>query len=109
MLIYFNTFYDYLYYYPNALQTPIPNAEFTRRLYSVHAARSQRAHGALEDPKALPQKALPQVVQMWSAGTECTELAFYCSQLAFSTGFSNSVLLVGGGTLANVASPGLSI
>jgi len=34
---------------------PTPNAEFTRRLYSVHTARSQRAHGALEDPTALPQ------------------------------------------------------
>ena len=31
----------------NALQTPTPNAEFTWRLYSVHAGRSQRAHGAL--------------------------------------------------------------
>jgi len=48
--------YDYLFYYKNALQTPTPNAEFTRRLYSVHAARSQRAHGALEDPTALPQR-----------------------------------------------------
>ena len=38
------------------LQTPTPNAEFTRRLYTVHAARSQRAHGALEDPTALPQR-----------------------------------------------------
>jgi len=28
-----------------------PNAEFTRRLYSVNTARSQRAHGALEDPQ----------------------------------------------------------
>jgi len=35
---------------------PTPNAEFTRRLYSVHTARSQRAHGALEDPTALPQR-----------------------------------------------------
>ena len=51
----FNTFYD-LFYYQNALQTPTPNAEFTQRLYSVHAARSQRAHGALEDPIALPQR-----------------------------------------------------
>jgi len=42
------------FYYQNALQTPTANAEFTRRLYSVHAARSQRAHGALEDPTALP-------------------------------------------------------
>ena len=56
--IYFNTFYDYLFYYQNALQTPILIAEFTRRLYSVHAARSQRAHGALEDPTALPQRAV---------------------------------------------------
>ena len=50
------TFYDYLFYYQNALQTPTLNAEFTRRLYSVHAARSQRAHGALEDHTALPQR-----------------------------------------------------
>ena len=35
---------------------PTPNAEFIRRLYSVHTARSQRAHGALEDPTALPQR-----------------------------------------------------
>ena len=54
--IYLNTLYDYLFYYQNALQTPIPNAEFTRRLYSVHVASSQRAHGALEDPTALPQR-----------------------------------------------------
>ena len=40
------------------LQTLTPNAEFTRRLYSVHAARSQRAHGALGDPTALPQRAV---------------------------------------------------
>jgi len=40
-----------LFYYQNALQTPTPNAEFTRRLYSEHAARSQRAIGALEDPQ----------------------------------------------------------
>jgi len=56
--IYFNTFYDYLFYYQNASQTPTRNAEFKRRLYSVHAARSQRAHGALEDPTALPQRAV---------------------------------------------------
>jgi len=47
-----------LFYYQYALQTPTPNAEFTRRLYSVHAARSQRAHGAVEDPTALPQRAV---------------------------------------------------
>ena len=35
---------------------PTPNAEFTLRLYSVNAARSQRDHGALEDPTALPQR-----------------------------------------------------
>jgi len=45
-----------LFYYQNALQKPTPNAEFTRRLYSVHAARSQRAHGSLEDPTALPHR-----------------------------------------------------
>jgi len=47
-----------LFYYQNALQTPTPNAEFTRRLYSVHAAHSKQAHGALEDPTALPQRAV---------------------------------------------------
>ena len=46
----------YLFYYQIALQTPILIAEFTRRLYRVHAARSQHAHGALEDPTALPQR-----------------------------------------------------
>ena len=40
--------------YQNTLPTPTPNAEFTRRLYSVHMALP-RAHGALEDPTALPQ------------------------------------------------------
>jgi len=54
--MYINIFYDYLYYYQNALQTPTPNAGFTCRLYSVHAARPQRAHGALTDPTALPQR-----------------------------------------------------
>ena len=29
-----------------------------QRFYSVHAARSQRAHGALEDPTELPQRAV---------------------------------------------------
>jgi len=43
-------------YIINALQTPCPNTGFTRRLYSVQAARPQRAHGALEDPIALPQR-----------------------------------------------------
>jgi len=43
---------------PHGLQTPTPNAEFTRCLYSVHAARPQRANGALEDPTALPQRAV---------------------------------------------------
>ena len=37
---------------------PTPNAEFTLRPYSVHTARLQRAHGALEDPTALPQRAV---------------------------------------------------
>jgi len=37
---------------------PAANAEFTRRLYSVHTARSRRAHGALEEPTALPQRAV---------------------------------------------------
>jgi len=47
-----------LFYYQNAMQMPPPNAEFTLRLYSVHAARSQPAHGALEDPTALSQRAV---------------------------------------------------
>ena len=37
-------------------QTPIPDADFTWRLYSVHAARPKRAHGPLEDPTALPHR-----------------------------------------------------
>ena len=49
-----HAFYDYLYYYQNALQKATQIA-FTRRLYSVHAARPQRAHGALEDPTAFPR------------------------------------------------------
>jgi len=52
------TFYDYLFYYQNVLQTPALNADFTRRLYSVHAARPQRAHGALEDTTVLPHRAV---------------------------------------------------
>ena len=51
-----NTFYDYLYYFQIALQTPSPNAEFTKRLYSVNATSPQRAYSALEDPPALPQR-----------------------------------------------------
>jgi len=39
------------------MPTLTPNAEFTRRLYSVHVACPQRALGALEDPTALPQRA----------------------------------------------------
>ena len=31
---------------------PTPNAEFAWRLYNVHTAGSQRAHGALEVPTA---------------------------------------------------------
>ena len=50
-----HAFYDYLYYYQNALQKATQIA-FTRRLYSVHAARPQRAHGALEDPTAFQQR-----------------------------------------------------
>ena len=46
----------YVYFYKNAMQTPTPNAGFTRRLYSVHAARPQRAHGALIYPTAFPQR-----------------------------------------------------
>jgi len=51
-----NGFYDYLYFYVNALQSASPNPGFTRRLYSVHATRPQRAYGALEDPTALPPR-----------------------------------------------------
>ena len=72
--IYFNTFYDYLFYYQNALQTPSPNANFARRLYSVHAASPQRAHGALEDPTALPQRAVLHAVETPSRGV-CFEHA----------------------------------
>jgi len=32
------------------------NTGFTRRLYSVHTTRPQRAYGALEDPTALLQR-----------------------------------------------------
>ena len=49
-----NTFYDELYYYQNALQTL--STGFTRCLYSMHAARPQHTHSALEDPTALPQR-----------------------------------------------------
>jgi len=33
----------------------MPNKGFSRRLYSMHAARPQPANGTLEDPTALPQ------------------------------------------------------
>jgi len=46
----------YLYYYQNALQTPTSNAEFTRALYSEHAACQQHAHSTLKDLTALPQR-----------------------------------------------------
>jgi len=46
------------FYCQNTLLTSTPNAEFTLRLYSVHAARPQRAHGALENHTALPQRAV---------------------------------------------------
>ena len=49
-------FYDNFYYYQNALQTPSPCTGFTRRLYSVHTARPQRAHGVLKDLTSLPQR-----------------------------------------------------
>jgi len=44
-LIYFNTFYDHLFYYQRTctLPTLTPNAEFTQRLYSVQAARPRRS------------------------------------------------------------------
>jgi len=63
-----------LFYYQNALQTPTPNAEFTRRLYSAHTARSQRAHGALEDPTALPQRVVEHAVETHRRGV-CFEHA----------------------------------
>jgi len=44
-----NTCNDYLYNYEHALQTS-PNTWFTRRLYSVHTTRPQRAYDALKDP-----------------------------------------------------------
>jgi len=34
----------------------LQKAGFTRHFYSVHAARSLRAHVALEDPTGLPQR-----------------------------------------------------
>ena len=40
------------------LQTPPLNTRFTQRLYSVHAVRPQRAHGALLDPTASTQRAV---------------------------------------------------
>jgi len=46
--IYFNTFYDHLFYNQITLPTPIPNAEFTRH-FTVF---TRRAHNALEDPTA---------------------------------------------------------
>ena len=49
-----STFYEYLYYYYNALQTPTPNIGFTRR-FTACMQRPQSARGALEDPTALPQ------------------------------------------------------
>jgi len=57
-----------LFYYQNALQTPTLIAELTKRLYSVHAARSQRANGALEDPTALLQRAVLHAVETPSLG-----------------------------------------
>ena len=56
MYLYLNACYDYLYHYQNALQTPSQNAGLTKRLYSLHTTSPQRAHGALEDPTALPQR-----------------------------------------------------
>ena len=63
-----------MFYYQNALQTSTPNAEFTRRLYRVHAVRSQRAHGALEDPTVLPHRAVLHAVETPSRGV-CFEYA----------------------------------
>jgi len=47
---------------------PTINAEFTQRLYNVHAARSQRAQGPLEDSTALPQRAVLHAVETSSRG-----------------------------------------
>ena len=57
-----------MFYYQNALQMSTLIAEFTRRYYSVQAARSQRAYGALEDHTALPQRAVSQAVETPSRG-----------------------------------------
>ena len=51
--------------------TPSPNTGFTRRLYCVHAAHPQRAHGALEDPTALPQRPHSEL-----SNTLCTRVCF---------------------------------
>ena len=45
-----------MFYYQNTLLMPTSNAELTRRLYSVHAVRPQRAHGALDEPTSVPQR-----------------------------------------------------
>jgi len=74
--IYFNTFYYYLFYYKNALQTPTLNAGFTRRFYSVHVARPQRAHGALEYPQ------------------RCHSVAIACSQTRQAAAFVLSMLKI---------------
>ena len=50
-IIYFNTFYDHLFYYQTALQTAYSKCR-------IYTASLQRAHGALEDPTALPQRAV---------------------------------------------------
>jgi len=63
-----------LFYYQNALQTPTLIAELTWRLYSVHAARSQSAHGALEDTTALTQRAVKHAAETLSRGV-CFEHA----------------------------------
>jgi len=51
-----NTFNDHLFCYQIALQIPPPNTEYKQRFYSVHSAPPQCAHGAVEDPTALPQR-----------------------------------------------------
>jgi len=75
-----------LYYYQNVLLTPTPNAGFTRRLYSVQAARPQRAYSTPEDPTALPHRsrsALPHRSRSTLSITLCKRqaVAFFLSML----------------------------
>jgi len=40
----------------NVFKTPLSNIGFTQRFYGAHAVRPKRAHGALEDPTAMPHR-----------------------------------------------------